>query len=238
MFDEEVDVVDVIKKFAINVYKGTIEIKDSLEEIEELVLAREFVGEALGELNKFKKIFEKTKDIPSNLFYKKLEGFLKGISKIDKKKREKFFNDFEEELSKDSERILNLINKVDNGKKIDYIVILFIRLVNEEIDFNMFFRLTNVIERCHFEDLEVFLNETYYLRATKTRKLDLLIDDFLNLGLIYDKRYKDLFKETDLGQNRFSQLKEPNKYIYPPYYALEELGEELKKQLNSEVNYE
>ena len=97
--------------------------------------------------------FEKRNDFLTKSFEKKIIKFLNGISTIPVENREKFISKVEYTFTTHSERLLTIINKIDDNKKIEYIVNLFKALVNEKIDFSLFFRLCNCIEISLSEDL-------------------------------------------------------------------------------------
>lgn len=244
MFDEEVDVVysdesyklynlldeNLIKFFQLEDFK---KIKSSSKHSFDLIIN---ILSAFVPPVQLVNIVKSSFDIRTKIFYDNLDGLFEGVSKIPFKDRQNFFKKFETEFSNNSERILNSISNIDNRKKIHYVVILISRLVDEKIDFTMFFRLVDVIERCLFEDLELFLREVEFYKLN-----GIVIESLLNLGLIYDKASDPMSQIVD-ENGELSITLSPDyindKYYISKRYDLSILGKELKKQLNSEVNYE
>lgn len=113
----------------------------------------------VGDSFKIIQIVNKVKDIPSKLFASKLTKFLNGINDISLLQRQTFIEKFGKEFESKSERLLNIINKIDDDKKIDYLVNIFKALVNEKIDLDLFFRFSHCVEQCVSEDLRFLVEQ-------------------------------------------------------------------------------
>lgn len=59
--------------------------------------------------------------IPNQLFFNKVERFLVGLDSVDDKRRRSFFAKNEKKLIENFETTLNLINKVEDRRKVDYL---------------------------------------------------------------------------------------------------------------------
>lgn len=127
------------------------------------------------------KLIKTFADLPSQLYCKKLIRFLNGIKTIPYNKRKKFIGTFENELNNNYERILNVINNIDDEKKCDYIANAFKALVNEKIDFNIFLRLCNCIEKLISEDILFIQNNI----GQSQLPYSLIIMDLVNNNLAY-----------------------------------------------------
>lgn len=131
-------------------------IKEELKAIDlvDLFKNTETLEEILGDSIKGLSLYKDIKDFPSKLLCRKIEKFLEGAISIEGEYREKFIIKFKKEIQNNTVRILNIIDKVEDESKVDYINNIFESLVKEEIDFNMFFRLCKCIEFCIKEDIE------------------------------------------------------------------------------------
>lgn len=125
-------------------YCDVLDLFKNIDEAEEI-----FEG-----ISKYASLYTSIKDIPSRLFCRKIAKFFEGTISITKESRGRFISNFKNEMDKNTIRILNIIDKIEDENKIDYINNLFAALVNEDIDFAMFFRLCKCIEPCTSEDLE------------------------------------------------------------------------------------
>jgi len=95
------------------------------------------------------------------IFLKKMLGFLSNIKQVPKEKREKMIQKIEssENYQKNvGQTLLLIINKHDDFEKPKVIGKIFSAFLNEEIDYEMFLRLSNSIDRIFLPDLQVFIN--------------------------------------------------------------------------------
>lgn len=176
--------------------------------------------ECVSKTFKISKTLYDFKDLPSKLFASKLKRFLMGVSQIPYKEREKYINKFGKIFEDNMERLLNIINKVDSNKKIQYLNNLFKALVFEEIDMSTFFRMSNVVENSLSEDLNYLKNLDH---SDYEKKVDVVsIQEFLPLAkslyliekngpkneptwnMIKDMEITYQYKYTDFG-NKFYQ---------------------------------
>lgn len=86
---------------------------------------------------------------------KNLKQFIEDTSKIDKNKKQEILNKISEKSEEDVGAILmNLLSKLDNINKVKIISLLFHSLAQDEIDTEMFLRLSSVVERIPYVDLK------------------------------------------------------------------------------------
>ena len=99
--------------------------------------------------------------IPSKMFLVKVERYCRLCTEIPIEKRNKYIEKIgSKEFNKESVRILNIINHIDEMKKIDIIVKIYAARVNEEIDYPTFFRLLKIIDNVLYEDL-IYMKENF-----------------------------------------------------------------------------
>ena len=121
-------------------------------------------------------------DIPSMIFWSKMECFLKGIAVIPYEERQKFSEKFANENYKEFvKRLILLVDKIDDDRKAVIMSNLTRALMQELIDINTFFRLQNIVTNIVFEDL-IFLTE--HIR-THNLKYSVNIISLLNNSLAY-----------------------------------------------------
>ena len=89
----------------------------------------------------FLKSVKAVASIPNQLFFNKVERFLVGLDSVDDKQRRSFFAKNEEKLIENFETTLNLINKVEDRRKVDYLSKLFSAFIEESIGYNEYLRL-------------------------------------------------------------------------------------------------
>lgn len=161
-------------------------------------------------------------------YIKKLYRFLYQTNKISAEEKEKFINKFERNQGsrKDLfERILYIIEKLDDVYKADVIGRLFVAMVKEKMNSDDFLRLCICVERIFINDLHYF-NRTFNRYNTLSydeRKIivfsvsdDVVKNNLLNLGLMNskikdDKRKaifyeRDNFYKTEIKLNRYGML--------------------------------
>ena len=107
------------------------------------------------------KIAKMISSLPSKMFLVKVERYCRLCTEIPIEKRNKYIEKIgSEEFNKESVRILNIINHIDEMKKIDIIVKIYAARVNEEIDYPTFFRLLKIVDNVLYEDL-IYMKEHF-----------------------------------------------------------------------------
>lgn len=92
--------------------------------------------------------------IPNQLFFNKVERFLVGLDSVDDKQRRSFFAKNEKKLIENFETTLNLINKVEDRRKVDYLSKLFSAFIEESIGYNEYLRLASLVANTPSTDLQ------------------------------------------------------------------------------------
>lgn len=102
----------------------------------------------------FLKSVKAVASIPNQLFFNKVERFLVGLDSVDDKQRRSFFAKNEEKLIENFETTLNLINKVEDRRKVDYLSKLFSAFIEESIGCNEYLRLASLVANTPSTDLQ------------------------------------------------------------------------------------
>lgn len=105
-------------------------------------------------------IVSTAKSITNYLFVKKIIAFLKGISDIPQKKRQAMISKIDESKKyrqKVGEFLLFQINHCDDDLKAEYLSQAFRAVINEELSYGDFMRVSNVLNRLSIIDFEDFI---------------------------------------------------------------------------------
>ena len=102
----------------------------------------------------FLKSVKAVASIPNQLFFNKVERFLVGLDSVDDKQRRSFFAKNEEKLIENFETTLNLINIVEDRRKVDYLSKLFSAFIEESIGYNEYLRLASLVANTPSTDLQ------------------------------------------------------------------------------------
>lgn len=124
------------------------------------------VADTLEGAVKIINIAKSISSIPSKLFLLKVERYCRLCVEIPIEKRNKYIERIgSKEFNKECVRILNIINRIDEMKKIDIIVKIYAARVNEEIDYPTFFRLLNIVDNVLYEDL-IYMKDNFDEKQT------------------------------------------------------------------------
>lgn len=105
-------------------------------------------------------IVSTAKSITNYLFVKKIITFLKGISDIPQKKRQAMISKIDESKKyrqKVGDYLLFQINHCDDDLKAEYLSQAFRAVINEELSYGDFMRVSNVLNRLSIIDFEDFI---------------------------------------------------------------------------------
>jgi hypothetical protein len=136
--------------------------------------------------------------IKDKILLKKISYFLFELNSISENKRLEFIDKLQNDESygeKVGEKLLLIIDKINDYSKSKFIGKLFAATIKEKIDYNTFLKLSNIIDRC-------FCNDLYKLKLINELKYDEYneddIDEFYNLGLLKNEGiYGDFFIYND-----------------------------------------
>ena len=109
-----------------------------------------------------------TKNISNLLFLKKIMAFLKGISDVPQEKRDAMISKIdgsERYRQKVGEFLLFQLNHCDDDLKAFYLSVAFKAVINEELSYEDFIRISNIINRISIIDFDDFIsrNGKYYI---------------------------------------------------------------------------
>lgn len=98
-----------------------------------------------------------TRSISDRIFHHKVLRFLMALEKTDQRDRQEFLNNVKEDPSfrrKVGEHLIVVINKIDAFEKTSLLAKCFDHFITEDIDFDYFIDLSNIIERTPLSDLK------------------------------------------------------------------------------------
>ena len=110
-------------------------------------------------------IVSTAKSITNYLFVKKVFAFLKGVSDIPQEKRQAMISKIDESKKyrqKVGEFLLFQINHCDDNLKAEYISLAFRAVINEELSYDDFMRVSNVLNRLSIIDFEDFITREQF----------------------------------------------------------------------------
>ena len=107
----------------------------------------------------FFKIFKTVNNIKEQFFLKKLYKFLFHLKEIPLKNRIEFINNLEEDKQKVGEKILILIDKLDDLDKPKMISNLFKATIEEKISYQEFLIISNAVSNSYINDLKELKRE-------------------------------------------------------------------------------
>lgn len=174
--------------------------KEIIDTGEEVFASAENISKAIS-------IYKNIKDIPSKLFLRKLQSYLKGLSEYPYEKRKNYIERVGKlQYNNDCIRILHIINQIDSEEKAIIISRLLINLMDEKIDRSTFFRLCKAVDKTLYEDL-IYLKENI---CNKKIKFNLSIEALeeanlaIHTGITYDfmqgnRECKD-FEEYEISE--------------------------------------
>lgn len=131
--------------------------------------------------------------IQEKLFYKKIFTFLKELentSSEDRKRETEKIDKNPDYQTKVGEKLLFIINENDDCEKSKYIGILFKELINQNLNYDDFIRISNCINKTNIIDLNNFIND----KSIET-SLQKNSEAYINTGLI-TQNYYDAFEKA------------------------------------------
>ena len=138
--------------------------------------------------------------VPNIIFFDKLRVFLNSsYAKIDYGTRIKFSNKFTDEndkLESFVKRQIELIDSINDSKKIEYIASLTRALLLGFIDNNLYFKLANIVDKLTSEEIQ-YLGENI---DKPIIKLNVYTFSFKNVGLIE----QTIVPNTEEGKEQYS----------------------------------
>lgn len=145
-------------------------------------------------------IIKTVTDIPSMIFWSKMERFLRGLNVLSFEERIKFYNKLSnDDFSVFMKRIVLMINEIDDEGKVIIFVNLTRALMLEQLELDRYFRLIHCVKNTLLEDLK-YLNEN-----VRMQELGMNINtiSLSQSGLAYQSLIDGIgstkFKVSDLG---------------------------------------
>lgn len=147
------------------------------------------------------KLVKLTHSIKDRLFIEKVITFISDTEGLDGVKRKEVLRDIELKMnSRPGEVLLYLIERMDNKQKTSYFSKLFLSRANRMIDTECFFRLSVVLERIPYLDIEKLqlYKSNYYDEFT--------VDIFLSAGAIHLSKIKNGSNDLDSDKYILTKL--------------------------------
>ncbi|MBK8482781.1 MAG: hypothetical protein IPL31_00095 [Saprospiraceae bacterium] len=158
---------------------GRENISDLTQDYAEIGLDFFIDNEALKDIpvfGTFYKIYKTANNIKDQIFLKKLYAFLFHLKQIPQDKRIKFINtlDYSEKTKQETgQKLLLLIDKLDDFDKPKILSNLLKATIEEKIDYKQFLKLSNVVCNAYIGDLNEFHNNQVLSMDLKERLYNL-----------------------------------------------------------------
>lgn len=159
-----------------------------------------FTGDAFSGFSAIKNVKDLVFSIPNLRFWSKMERFLLGTFRDfeDQIKMSNKFSDDNGAYQEYIEQLLETIDKLDANVKVDYYSHLTRSLMAELIDFDLYYKLCQMLKNCTVSELK-FINEH---KDNEHLEYDIMIFSLKNYGLveqiIEDEKSRYIF--TDLAK--------------------------------------
>lgn len=149
----------------------------------------------------------KTASIPSKLYLRKLDRFMRGVTEIPLVERQKYIHLVSnDQYNKDSVYILEMINRIEDIDKVDFLLRLFELRMTEVLTDGEFKRMSLMVVSTMKEDLDYMArnitNDSFEILNIQEEGLLLagwLIFDGMSIGT-FEKEGGNLYKYTTLAK--------------------------------------
>ena len=184
--NDKIDIFDSVKSEAINELTPEI-----LETGFDLITDSEVLKEIpiFGIAFKSYSIYQK---VTESFFTKKLLYFLFKLREISQSEREKFITEIEvkSETQKAGERLLVILNRLNDVEKAEIIGRLFKKTILGNIEFNDFNRLSHIIDNAYIDDIKLLKNNKHLSYINEDIKSNLNQIGLLNQSITDIEREK------------------------------------------------
>lgn len=197
----------------LNVLKSD-QIKEITKDLTEVTIDAFFNDGILKDIpivGTFFNLYNLSQNISNSFFTKKILKFLFELSSISNKERLNFIEqlDNENESAKIGEKILIIINKLDDVDKANILGKLFKLTIEGKIEMQTFMRLSIMVDRVYLEDLKVLRDNEYIENIDNDIKHNLSQVGILN-QTIKDNRDHEEYVYKNTGKREFH----PPKFEY------------------------
>ncbi|MCX6351316.1 MAG: hypothetical protein NTX03_05585 [Bacteroidetes bacterium] len=202
-------------------------LKELLVEGAEITIDHFLEESVLKEIPFFGTLYKATKaafGLRESIFAKKVFKFLIELKDIPKEKREEFINNLEENKEyrqKVGEKLIILIEQLDDIEKPQIIGKLLMAAINEDITYEGFLRLSSIVQKAFLPDLKKLKTHPYIKGVNR-----LIEEHFVSIGV-----YSMKLEEDQINNNFIYFHKENEQNNSPPLvkYELNILGKNLIK---------
>lgn len=216
MDNSEINLLNVVK---------SDQIKEITKDLTEVTIDAFFSDGILKDIpivGTFFNLYNLSQNISNSFFTKKILKFLFELSSISNKERLNFIEqlDNENESAKIGEKILIIINKLDDVDKATILGKLFKLTIEGKIEMQTFMRLSFMVDRVYLEDLKVLRDNEYLENIDNDIKHNLSQVGILN-QTIKDNRDHEEYVYKNTGRREF----------YPPKfeYKISDYGNIVKE---------
>lgn len=216
MGNSEINLLNVVKSDQIK------EITKDLTEVAIDTFFNDGILKDIPVVGTFFNLYNLSQNISNSFFTKKILKFLFELSSISNKERLNFIEqlDNENESAKIGEKLLIIVNKLDDVDKATILGRLFKLTIERKIEMQTFMRLSYMVDRAYLEDLKVLRNNEYLENIDNDIKHNLSQVGILN-QTIKDSRDHEEYVYKATGKREF----------YPPKfeYKISDYGNIIKE---------
>ena len=124
------------------------------ENLQDAKAITDIANENISETITLFKILRSISGIPTQLFLHKFERYCKGLGEIPREKRAAYVRKLgKEKFNREGVFILNVLNRIEENEKIDFMLRLLERRLDETLDDTTYRRLMVLIDRTLYTDL-------------------------------------------------------------------------------------
>lgn len=124
------------------------------ENLQDAKAITDIANENISETITLFKILRSISGIPTQLFLHKFERYCKGLGEIPREKRAAYVRELgKEKFNREGVFILNVLNRIEENEKIDFMLRLLERRLDETLDDTTYRRLMVLIDRTLYTDL-------------------------------------------------------------------------------------
>lgn len=157
--------------------------RDYLKVVSDIIITNENI-KRIPVIDTIYTIFRLSQDMSDRIFAKKIMSFLFGYSPFNQNAINDFY--FKHNEKEIGEKIILILNQLDDIKKAEIIGRLFKATIESKVDKDTFFRCCYAVNRCFLTDLDWLKINQYSIKSDNESMLISLVDSMLikeNIGM-------------------------------------------------------